>query len=367
MRLLFICGSLQSGKDGVGDYTRIFCAKLIRKGHDVKMLSISDKGTSSILVEAQYENGTNIDVLRIPNSLDWSEGQKIATVFIADFSPDWLCLQYVPFSFDKRGLPFKLADRLKTLGGDRKWYIMFHELWLGMDRESSIKYRLWGVVQKLLIISLYKKLKPIIVNTQSQLYFRQLKSLNFDVNILPLFGNVPVIGDRKKTNSNNLNFVVFGGLHHGSMIEKFAEEVSSFASSSSIDVKLTFVGRNGKEKDHWLKVCSKYNLGIEDFGEQSVERISDIFLGARFGLTTTPYILTDKSGSVAAMREHGLAIICLGREWTTSYKVKPNGADRLIPFESGKIPGFLHLDGYHTERNYLDQIVHQFESRLLNN
>ena len=42
MNILFICGSAEQSKDGVGDYTRRLCGALIRLGHNAQILSICD-------------------------------------------------------------------------------------------------------------------------------------------------------------------------------------------------------------------------------------------------------------------------------------------------------------------------------------
>ena len=38
----------------------------------------------------------------------------------------------------------------------------------------------------------------------------------------------------------------------------------------------------------------------------------------QFGVTSIPYYLTEKSGSVAAMIDHGLNILCIARTWEPS-------------------------------------------------
>lgn len=65
MDILFICGSVEPGKDGVGDYTRRLSGELIRIGHEVKILSLCDHQGTSFLTEFQEIEGTKVAVNRI--------------------------------------------------------------------------------------------------------------------------------------------------------------------------------------------------------------------------------------------------------------------------------------------------------------
>ena len=48
MNILFICGSAEPGKDGVGDYTRRLCGELLRTGHRTRILALCDNHASFI-------------------------------------------------------------------------------------------------------------------------------------------------------------------------------------------------------------------------------------------------------------------------------------------------------------------------------
>ena len=49
MKIMFICGSLEPGKDGVGDYTRRLCAHLKKHHIEVGILAYNDKFINSEL------------------------------------------------------------------------------------------------------------------------------------------------------------------------------------------------------------------------------------------------------------------------------------------------------------------------------
>jgi hypothetical protein len=151
LKIVFICGSIEPGKDGVGDYTRRLAGEMIRQGHRASILSINDKDVTNSCEEVQDDYGTKIQTLRLPSNKNYSQKIESAKEFLELIKPDWLCLQYVPFSFHPKGLHFGLADMLSKIGKGRKWHIMFHELWIGMDTRSSLKSSCVGFLQQKLI------------------------------------------------------------------------------------------------------------------------------------------------------------------------------------------------------------------------
>ncbi len=65
------------------------------------------------------------------------------------FKPDVISLQYVPYAFDPRGLPFGLASRLRGVGNSGvRWHVMFHEICVGLGIGPSVKHRLIGALQQ---------------------------------------------------------------------------------------------------------------------------------------------------------------------------------------------------------------------------
>ena len=75
MKLLFLCSSLEPGRDGVGDYTRRLAGECLRQGHEVRLLSLNDKGEiRSRLLET---NGVN-PKSTIPGSHNMPASRAIA-------------------------------------------------------------------------------------------------------------------------------------------------------------------------------------------------------------------------------------------------------------------------------------------------
>jgi glycosyltransferase involved in cell wall biosynthesis len=321
MKIIFICSSLEPGRDGVGDYTRRLAGELIRQGNLSSILSLNDKYALSKTQEVQQSEGIDIPVLRLPYGGRWKQRVIDAKAYINEFNPDWLSLQFVIFGFHAKGLPFGLGNRLAAIGKGHRWHIMFHELWIGMAVESPVKQKYWGLLQKNIIKKLIQNLKPLIIHTQSGLYQAQLNKLGFNSEILRLFGNVPVHRSANYVNQNPetnklFTLVIFGTMHPGAPVRQFAKEVAMYAEQARVQFLLKIVGRSGPQLNNWINEFKSVGLPVKIMGEQPKEVISQTLKAASFGISTSAYMMIEKSGTVAAMQEHGLPIICVSGPYT---------------------------------------------------
>ncbi|PTQ99353.1 glycosyltransferase involved in cell wall biosynthesis [Mucilaginibacter yixingensis] len=315
MKIIFICASAEPGRDGVGDYSRRLAAALICLGHEAGILAINDHAVDEVTNANQSADGIDIKTLRIPASLSTNERLWFAKKYIGEAAPDWLSLQYVPFGFHPKGLKRGLGNELKSISGNIRWHVMFHELWVGMAEEESAKLIWWGKAQQYLIRGLLKKLDPKAVHTQTMLYQAQLKKLGVKAGYLPLFGNIPVTGEKLELRTD-ITFVLFGAIHSGGLIDAFAAEAARYASETGMTLQLLFVGRCGEEQYQWAQKWQAAGLQAEVLGEQSTEKISALLSSATAGISTTGLAVVEKSGAFAAMRNHGLPVISLSKPWT---------------------------------------------------
>lgn len=315
MKIVFICASAQPGRDGIGDYSRRLAAALTIAGHEAALLAINDRAVDEVTNAAQHADGIDIKTLRIPASLPTKERLGFAKQYINKAAPDWLSLQYVPFGFHPRGLKRALGNELRLIAGNISWHVMFHELWVGMAKEESAKLIWWGRVQRYLIKRLLQKLKPAVIDTQTKLYQAQLMKLGVEANYLPLFGNIPVTGEKQELRTD-ITFVLFGAIHSGGLIDAFTAEAVQYALETGKHLQLLFIGRCGEEQYQWAQKWQAAGLQAEVLGEQSAEKISALLSSATAGISTTGLAVVEKSGAFAAMRNHGLPVISLSKPWT---------------------------------------------------
>ena len=324
MTIAFICGSLQAGCDGVGDYSRKLAAELIKQGSQVTAIALFEKDIADEILGVQEIDGVELPVLRIPSG--WNQDKRFKRVknYIASQNAEIISLQFVLYSFDSQGLPFTLSNWLKFAGTGRQWHIMFHELWVGINIHSSAKLKLRGWLQKKLIQRLIAKLKPNLIHTQSRAYQAQLQNLGFEAKLLPLFGNISITGHENNVGTaadslvtnKEIRLVYFGFIYPGAPIQQFAREVADYSQQFNVPVSLTIIGRSGPRLASWVAEWGSVSIQLKVLGEQPVETISKVLANASHGISTTAIELSDKSGTIAAMREHGLPVICLSNPWS---------------------------------------------------
>lgn len=313
MRLVFLCGSLEPGRDGVGDYTRCLAGELVRQGHSANIVSLFDKERTTATKETQYAGDVGVPVLRIPRSISARTRFSAAEEFIKASHPDWLSLQFVPFSFDDKGLPIRFASRLRAIDRNVPWHVMFHELWVGMEVGAPKKLVLLGGLQRRIIRSLLRTLNPTLVHTHAGLYIEQLRNLGFSPKGLPLFSSIPVLTTRDKMPSEKKikSMVAFGSVHPGAPIDDFMEDLCFYREAEGSNVEITFIGAGGFEVERWMNACRAWNVPAVCLGELSADDVSVVLSRADYGLSTTPALMSEKSSAISAMQAHGLPVICL--------------------------------------------------------
>jgi len=372
MKIIFLCGALEPGRDGVGDYVRCLSAELIRQGHHIAAAGINDSHISE-MQNSGLQGPAELSVLRLPSVLAEEDRIALLRVFIDSFDPEWISLQFVAFSFHPKGLTFGLANKLITAGNGRKWQIMFHELWVGMSAEASRKEALWGKVQLLLIKSMIRKIQPLIIHTQSHLYKKQLERIGSSPVLLPLFSNIPVsYPERIKAKISRrieihkkISVVIFGGIHVGGPITQLAKEAKAYAEKHALDLELVVLGRNGREQQRWVKEWEDAGLSITQMGEQTAEKVSEILTEYDFGIFTTPIALVEKSGSVAAMREHGIHLLCVSREWNPAGIHMADNPYGITAYKAGSLAAFFEQQPDFSYIPTLSVVAKQFISNLL--
>jgi hypothetical protein len=333
MRLAFCCSSLEAGQDGVGDYTRRLASELIRQSYPCVILALNDAHISGPQVESQEMEGVPVPVMRLPHTRDWGSRLAEARNWLNTFNPDWLSFQFVPFGYHRKGLPFGLGKRLAALNGHAAKHIMFHELWVGLDESSRFKHRLWGAMQRIIIMDMVSRLGPRLVHTQTEPYRIVLGQEKIKASILPLFGNIlPVNGDGwnglleplvteamgKKMDRNKLYLAgIFGAVHPEWNAREAVNVLLPIVRRFQKRLVLVFHGKSNLTQENFsrLKFELLNDADVITTGERTNAEISRILQALDLGLATTPLQIIQKSGTVAAMLEHGLPVLVTRDDW----------------------------------------------------
>jgi hypothetical protein len=233
------------------------------------------------------------------------------------FRPDWVSLQYVPYSFGKHGIPFLFTTLAFYLHGPWRFHIMFHELWI--DGRSSLKAAATSKLQKFLIYCIVQILKPQVVCTSIHHYVQMLSFIGISSVLFPIFSNIQVLPRRQPDlfPKQSWIFVFFGSFDHQWSHEPLFNLIEEARRASNLSHCLFVkIGRTNSNQTALWKAISNDNIRnlyprfiFDDIGEKSEEDVSDWLLRASFGISMAPLQWIGKSSSVAAMVDHGLPII----------------------------------------------------------
>ncbi len=322
MQLTFLCGSLEPGQDGIGDYTRRLAASCRAQGVQANIIALHDRHAQEV-----WEEQAPLPLLRLPRALSWDDKLSHLQPVMDRIRPDWLSLQYSPYSFYPRGLATPLNPLFQFISSGRRLHIMFHEIWIGLATGDTWRHRLAGKWQRHTLHRFLGKNKPHRIHTHTPLYRDQLQALGYAVELLPLFGNIDRSIDANAKSEairlirshlpgwdadNTRLLLFFGTLHREWDPATFARQINASQSARSGKIAILHTGHNA-HPGQWTAFKEKLDTRIAtgSLGPQPAPVISSLLSLADFGLTTTPETHLYKSGTIAAMHEHGLPIMVL--------------------------------------------------------
>ncbi|CAA6693502.1 MULTISPECIES: glycosyltransferase family 4 protein [unclassified Lentimonas] len=310
MKISFICGSLNPGRDGVGDYTRRLATQLSADGHKCQLISINDHETAP----ARIEDG--IEIVRFQNALTGAHSEAIAEA-IARWDPQWISLQFVCFAFHPKGFIHHLTPIIQALRTDRKLEIMFHELWVGEQPSIPFKHKIMGRIQQWLILHALSKWSPDSLHTSNRLYQYILERHGYKAERLPIFGNIaiahaPTAADFTRAENERIVLFPFSQRHDWNVNETLTR-LNEMATASATVLKLIQIGSLRSGLQHWDTInayADNHGWQCQCLGAQSEETLSQWMQAADIGISSAHIHLADKSGAAVAMHEHGLPVIC---------------------------------------------------------
>jgi len=295
-------------------------------------IALNDPNILETMDSVQESDGTPISVLRLARVKPWEGRISEARERLKSFQPDWVSFQFVPFGYHRKGLCAGLGRKLAAINSKTTWHVMFHELWLGLDEKTPLKYRLLGAMQRTFIRDMIHNLQPRVVHTQAEPYRQVLTREKIPASVLPLISNVPYVEgdgwtgllgpllaaaghpmDRTKLYAAG----IFGSVHPEWSAEEAVNVLFPLVKKSQKRLVLVFLGRNNLAPAALDELKSRLGdrADVVAAGERSIEEISKILQSLDIGLATSPRQAIQKSGSVAAMLEHGLPVLVTRDDW----------------------------------------------------
>ncbi|MCY7421213.1 MAG: hypothetical protein LH478_05650 [Chitinophagaceae bacterium] len=322
MTIVFLCGSIEPGCDGVGDYTRRLSKELLIN-HKVSIIGLNDRYVSAVQQRASRDRA-QIGEYRIPASITTKNRIALAKDWINQINPDVISLQFVIYSFHEKGLPFGFKNTIGNICNERFLHIMFHETWLGVTKSASFKDKIYGFLQKRIILSLVKTSQPRLITTTNGLYKTLLSEVNITAKIVPLFSNISIadkdevflkkIYSELNLDVNRSYYIVgvFGNIYNDSNIR---DGIIEFENSKKSENITTVVLGFGKISERAASIFQQLHFEfsnriiIKHLGEFEPKQLSNLIQILDVAISPTPAKHIGKSGVYAALRLHGKAVI----------------------------------------------------------
>lgn len=338
MKLLFFCGSLEPGRDGVGDYTRRLAGECTVRGHDCTVTALHDP----FVPRPSDLTSARVRLIRLPAAAAWTE--RIASVRqqLLRFQPGWVSWQFVAQAFHPRGfLPSALLQSVAALRGPR-CHLMMHELWLGLEAGAAWRTRTPGWLQRRGVLCLLDQLDPDCLQTSNAAYQSALTREGYAADVLGLFGNVPVAADfpgRAVTLAPwlpdvpaPLVAITFGTLHQQWRPAATMDWLHATATRLGRTAVLIALGHTGTHAPAILDGFRHQGFRVAETGELAEAGVSHLLQAADLGIAPHPWALIGKSGAAAAMLDHGLPVLVPRDDWRLrgAAAVGPTAADSLL-------------------------------------
>lgn len=312
MRILFITNNLPPLVDGVGDYTFNLAREFAKHGHETHIICRNK--------EEIQDNYEDIHVTKIVRKWNRQTGKDIAE-YIREKKIEVVSLQYVPYAYHSKGLPFGLISAVEEIKRtEAKLMVFCHEVSVEFFN-ASLKKRIY---ENLMRYASKKILQKADCMATSLVHYRKMmKDLGCKhVGVIPIASNIPEyqyskleILELKQHIATNGEFIVsfFGKRDSVTSMEAIHE-----LRSEGINIKTLLIGSITIPLEYRQENC--YETGVLDVSELfKYFLVSDVMIlpeGNSYGCSF-------KSGSFATCLRAGLAV-CTGKGYLTDESLHHN-------------------------------------------
>jgi glycosyltransferase involved in cell wall biosynthesis len=302
MKITFLTRNYPPTICGVGDYTFFLAKELAEKGIAVSVLCFSDQ------TPLQSDKISVYPVIKSWNT----EGVSKVIDFVKKWNPHWFITQYVPYSFNIKGLPFAFSTLYRQLYHLRVPVLtVFHEV--KIRPEKHLKTRILSFLQGQIAASMAHKSVKIV--TSIDFYANNLKRFKDKINLIPVATNIPVIEVSKGLKYH---------LKEKNNIPQNAQIICTFGNRNIANYLIDFDALALKYPDLIWLICGKNSTPsvffdnrnyIRNLGKMSAENIyqhlslGDIFFMPEDINAKNEGGTSNKSGSLACAFSLGIPIV----------------------------------------------------------
>lgn len=299
MRIDLVFPAFPPAHDGIGDYTFRLAEALVPHAC-VRVLTEQD----------DPEPVTGAEVVRIDGSSMSQRGLELAGFQTAG-PPDWLVLQYNPFSWGRYGFNVLLPERLRQLKARHpslRIAVMVHEpfvparTWQFTIMTCWQRWQLWrlGHVADVVFFSIGPWARRFSA------WFKQTP-----VHHLPIGSNIPVEGEvreearRRLGVQNRFVLGLFGSASTDNGLPYVRSAVEAVVGQDAAAV-LLYVGPDGRKVKEYLE-----GLPVRDLGKLSAREVSSAFAAMDISIAPIPDGVSTRRGTVMAALAHGVPVASL--------------------------------------------------------
>lgn len=316
MKICFLCGSLEPGRNGVGDYSRRLAGELIRNGHEAYLVGINENTLTKPNDESQDDEGTPIRAYRWPDNQSWKQRFASLEELLGQTSPTHLSVQFVLYAFDRHGLPYRYTQHFKKLQTSAKLHYMVHELWQ-RSAGMGVKQQIISFLQSRIAQKFLSGPTPVTIHTSLPRMQKTLAQMQQPSRLLPIFSNINPLdlathheADVGKEDTT-LHAAFFSQFTIHPAVVKFIEAFHHDCCARGKALSLTFIGGNAEKAQGSIQTL-RMSLGdtvpMAHTGKLSPQDLSRKLHQVDFGISPVPRHVIGKSGTAAAFIAHGKAV-----------------------------------------------------------
>ena len=310
-QILMLCGCLEPGLDGVADHVLRLSEELVRLGYEITALALADP----FINQRQDYRHIGIRILRFPTSLSRQASYRWALTVASEDQPDLVIWHYVPWSYDRYGVPGKHTTQFARCMARHSLTMMMHELWVwNLDKvlhRQSVKEQVLGWAQRQRIVRLLKSSDRIKVSTSNSQYAAMLSRTNVEADIWPMFSNIPPRASNPRRATKPIRVAFFGTPRHNFPFARTIQPLLELAEDAKTEIMVDCVGRHEKRGTALIAAWRSELPGLTwvEHGPLSAVDASRVLSQCTYAVAHHPAHAIGRSGSAAAYLEHGLTVL----------------------------------------------------------
>ncbi|NNF57308.1 MAG: glycosyltransferase family 4 protein [Rhodothermaceae bacterium] len=306
MRIDLAFPALPPALNGIGDYTALLAAELATR-HVVRVLTAQADAAPIHGVEVVEVGIPGVTSGATPGAM--RAGPLLGAVAAAP--PDWLIVQYNPFSYGRWGLNLRLPWALQGFRASHprsRLAVMVHEPFVPVDGWKNAAMTTW---QRAQLAALVRAADLVFVSTEqwAQHFARWFPAT--PVHALPVGSNIPEVpGPPDATMRRRIGIgeheVVLGlfGSAHPSRLLAFIRTAAETVAESGHAVRVLYVGPHGVPVREALAP-----IPILDAGPLPAASVSHHFRAMDLYLAPFRKGVSERRGSFMAGLQHGIATV----------------------------------------------------------